>query len=484
MSRKELVSLMVIIILGMPAASGAPQNGDHLLDLKLEREAPTDRSIRAYYHSGTAAMHFADSVSLSSAMLTADTERTDEPVTVQNGCGHNLFGLSAETYYKLSAVSTVWGHAGYQRGTTLGVAFCDVTDYETVGPFVLCDDTGGDLSSQRYDFGGGWSRTFGSAWVAGVKADYGATVAHRSVDPRVKNIVSDLNVAIGGARTFGCGYMLGLNLGVRIYNQDTDVDFYNSTTHAITMVHTGLGTVSSRFRGADAQSSAHRLSAYSASLQFLPMALGDSFYGEVTAAKTSVDLVLNGYNNLKFGTTATTELSARASRLFRLNSGLTLFPTIAGYMIKRAATENLFGSAADNYTKIGERENYHHDRYGVTAELPVALTLGSRGTKMTLTPKVGYADDKESLTEPSQTLKSRYIIAGASLFAIKRLSRGWAIAALVGYESHDASSQQVRLTAMRALKTVVVSLSAEMQHSDYKSQTDVNQLTACLSLTF
>ena len=515
MNYKGSLYLAIFIILGAAAAYGRPQDDDSILNLKADRESPLGVSVRRYYMSGASTMHLADNKSVSTAGLTVDIDRSDIAVMTQNGSGHNLYGLSAETYYKLSPVSTVYGHAGYHNGKSRDIVFSDVIDYDAVAPFVLCDDTGGDLSRQRYDFGGGWNRIYGSGWSLGVQADYSATVAHRSVDPRVRNIVSDLNVGIGGGRRLGGRYLLGLNLGVRVYHQDTDVDFYNTVTHAITMVYTGLGTTSSRFRGADAQTGANRMTGFSASLQLVPMAHSDRLYAEVSAEVADAGLILNGYNNLKFGSTATSLFKARVSRLFTFDRAIKLFPTISAYARNRVATENLFGSSAENYEKIGERKNYHHDRYGIEFEMPASLNRSGTGAVFTLCPRAGYVKDKEYLVEPSRSLCVDYFFAGVSITANKKIARRWSIGATLGYDgrfvrstsaewggldlstpiglmclsnynmsSSDIRSQRVGFTASRAVRSVVVSLSAEIEHYDYKSLSEDNRLIAGLSLTF
>ncbi|MDE7459412.1 MAG: hypothetical protein K2M77_11170, partial [Muribaculaceae bacterium] len=50
--------------------------------------------------------------------------------------------------------------------------------------------------------------------------------------------------------------------------------------------------------------------------------------------------------------------------------------------------------------------------------------------------------------------------------------------------SSDIRSQRVGFTASRAVRSVVVSLSAEIEHYDYKSLSEDNRLIAGLSLTF
>lgn len=516
MNNKGITYLAISILLGIPAvslAAGHPQKGDSILNLKIERESATGKSLRDYYTAAPATMHFADKSSISTARVTADIEKFDVPVVVQNGDGHNLYGLEAESYYKLSGISTVWGHAGYHNGKTRDIAFSDVIGYETVAPFVIGDDTGGDLSSQQYDFGGGWGRTFGQ-WAIGLQGDYTAAIAHRAVDPRVRNIVSDLNVTIGGARSIGPAYIIGLNCGVSIYHQDTDVDFYNPVTHAITMVYTGLGSTASRFKGADAQSTTHRMTGFNATLQFVPTTHSDRFYATLSGKMTRADLILDGYNNLNFGTTSTVSVDGRLSRL--VTSGpVSFFPTLSGHYVNRAATENLFGSSAGNYEKIGQRENYNHNRYGAALDIPVSWRLKSHQTLLTLDLSGGYYNDKEYLIEPSRRVETNYFTGSLTLDVTKKIGGNWAVGLRLGYDgrfvgstsaewagldltspegemtlhnynlsSCNANAQHAGLVISRPIKTMVVSLSARYTRYDYNDFNKGHRVFTALSLSF
>lgn len=508
--------LIGIFLLGASPAitAGEALKGDTVLCLRTDRVSPVGGSIRNYYTDGPSTVHFADEASISSAGLTADLEKFDSPIVVQEGTGHNSFGLTAESYYKLSPRTTVWGHAGYHSGTIHDVKFCDVIDYESLAPFVLMDDTGGDLRFQRYDFGGGWNRTY-DRWSIGAQASYRAAIAHRWIDPRVRNIVSDLDVSLGAALTVGTHYMLGLDLGVKVYHQDTDVDFYNPASHAITMVYTGLGSIASRFKGADAQSSAHRMTGFNASLRLVPKKKTDSYYAQIDGAVTNADLILNGYNNLNFGTTTTGSFTAKLSRLFHFSHGITMFPTLTGYVMSRVSTENIFGSSADNYVKIGERKNYHHDRYEVLADIPVAMDITHHNTVITVGLKAGYATEKEYLVEPVRRLATGCVIGGIVLDATKSFRNHWSIGAQVGYKgrfvsstsaewggldlttpegmmcqsnyrisSSDISAGEALITLSRAFSSIALSLSAGYTRYDYGGIDDGNNFTAALSVIF
>lgn len=515
MTPKGIIYLVSFALVGISGTTSAGnlRKGDSIMNLKIERESATGRSLRAYYTVTPATMNFADTANFSTAALTAESERLGRAVVVQNGRGHDLYGLSAESYYKLSPEATVWGHAAYHNGSTRDITFCDVVDYETVAPFVVGDDTGGNIRRQRYDFGGGWARTY-NAWSIGLNADYRAEIAYRPTDPRIRDIVSDLNVGIGGARQLGERYLLGLNCGIRVYHQDSDVDFYNPVTHAITMVYTGLGDAAKRFKGADAQSASNRLTGFRASLQLVPRTHSDNFYAVVCGETADAGLILNGYNNLKFGTVATKSVSAQVSRLVTAGQ-LSFFPSVSIRYIDRVATENLFGSSAENYEKIGERKNYHHSRFAAALSLPASWRTPDRQAMLSADIRLACLSDKEGLIDPDRRLATDYLTGSITLEATKRIGSHWALgvsfghqyraimstsarwgaldltspegaAALSNYEMASCEAEELLtgITASRAVKTMVIGLSLQYVRHDFKHLTDGNRFAAGLSITF
>lgn len=486
MSRKGITYLITFILMGVSGESTAGNlyKGDTILNFKIERESAVGRSLREYYTAGPSTMHFTDSVSYSSAALTANIEQLERPIVVQCGRGHNLYGLSADTYYKLSPDATVRGYAAYHSGKTRDIALCDVIDYELLAPFVIGDDTGGDLLRQSYDFGGGWGCTY-TGWSIGINAGYRAKIAHRQVDPRVRNIVSDLNVGIGCARHIGQRHLLGLNCGMRVYHQDTDVDFYNPVSHAITMVYTGMGGTSSRFKGADAQATSNRLTGFNASLLLVPTTHSDSFYAALETDVCNADLILKGYNNLKFGTVSTKSVCARISRLVTAGP-LSVFPTLSAAYTNRVATENLFGSSADNYEKIGQRKNYHHMRTTTALSVPVSWHISRHKTLVSADLRLSYLNDEEYILDPDRRRATDYLSEGITLEATKQIGNHWAVGAKLGYEMSARVSNVAEggINASRALKSMVLTLKIRYARLDYKGLSDGNNLTAGLSLTF
>ena len=493
-------------------AEGGYRNGDLLLALRNERESSVGGAIRSHYSAAPATLHLIDSISISGAAVTADIERFDQPIVMQAGSGHNDYSLSAESYYKLSPTSTITGRAAYSNGSIRSVTFSDAVDYATVAPFVIGDDTGGKFNRQQYSFGGGWGHTF-DAWALGIEADYSAAIAYRAIDPRVKNTVSDLGVRIGGGRTIGSSYMLGISAGIRTYNQDIDVDFYNPTTHAITYVFTGLGSVSNRFKGADTQTASHSLIGFNAVIQLVPLTKSNRFYATLSGDFSTVNLILHGYRDLSFGSTATKKANLCVSRLFSVNR-LTVLPTVSAALSKRTATENLFGSSDENYLKIGERKNYYHNCYRVAVSIPGTLSLSQR-TLMSASLHGEYLHDNEYLPQPSRSLKTDCVLLGVTIGATQRFGRHWTGGANIGMDSRnilstsaawggldlttpegemtlsnyrmrscDATMLTAGLSLSRAINSVAVTLSATYHHSNFSDINSGDRIVSALSLTF
>ncbi len=487
--------------------------GDVVMQLSVDRGTVIGHTLRNYYLSSPSTYNFADSISISSAYITADILRLDEAVMAQNGTGHNLYSVTADSYYKLSKRSTVWGHAGYYNGKKNNILFSDVIDYSLVGPYITADEDGGDLSLQRYTFGGGWTKMFGS-WTVGLQADYRAEIAHRAIDPRVRNIVSDLSIDIGGARKLNRKYYIGLNAGILLYQQDTDIDFYRPSAHTIIQVLSGLGSTSSRFEGTKAQSSSHKLTAYKTSLQLVPVTHSNSFYALVEASVANNSLLLHDYSNLTFGTTATTLLSASLSHRFSFSDRFILFPTIRGKMWERTGKENLFGASVDKYEKIGERENYKHTRTEASICIPLSFNP-VKNKSIALSLEAGYVSDNEKLLEPARSLKVDYISYNIVLEGNCSLGKRWNIGARIDAGGHkmlstsaqwggldltkpvgamtlhnyqmastNLTSQMAGINLSRSFNKIIATVSASLQHYDFKNHGEGNTIVGALSLTF
>ena len=96
------------------------------------------------------------STDFSTAEAGYSMRREDMPATVQKGSGHDYGKFMARSFRRLSGKNSVWGHAGYRRGTIYDVRWNSTSDYDIIYPYVTADSLGGNLTSEEYTAGGGY----------------------------------------------------------------------------------------------------------------------------------------------------------------------------------------------------------------------------------------------------------------------------------------------------------------------------------------
>lgn len=231
----------MILAVAVTLSTGAMAQSASLLP-ELQRLAlPVESKRLADFEPNPSAMFYRDSVSLSTLSFSADRTEEEKPVMEQLGDGHLLFGLSAASYSRLGQSSVVWGDAAFTTGSYRDVRWSDCIDYRRIAPYVLGDEAGGNLSTRCYSFSGGYAKNIGR-WSAGVEAGYRAEIAYRNRDPRVKTVVSDLDISLGASYEVNSGHVIGLDADLNVYNQNCDLDFYSPVNEINTYTLTGLGT--------------------------------------------------------------------------------------------------------------------------------------------------------------------------------------------------------------------------------------------------
>lgn len=398
---------LIMIAVGASWIDGHAVTRDDPPRLLLNTVARNTTPITGLYHdmyrNNAGAMVFMDSITISNVTISYSHESLIQPVKVQMGRGGDNLTLHADSYCKMSPLTAVWGIADYTKGHTYGVSFTDCIDYEMLAPYVMGDDRGGRISAQSYIFGGGWSHIYGK-WTVGMQAKYRAEIAHRSVDPRIRDIVSDLDIHMGLTRRLHGSYVIGANIALKIYNQNSDVVFLNPVNTTQTFVYAGMGTHFARFTGNKVDESGHRAMAFSAGLQLLPV----TPEGLIINAKYSLlstDLRLRDLNNLTPGKTSTTTLQANIGWMRPLDGQWKIFPLLNARLHNRQGTENLLGTGVgDDYSVIGKRKNYIHRTASFSATCPVEWQARNRRFILTASPEVTYTTDKEELIAPSRKL--------------------------------------------------------------------------------
>lgn len=447
MSVAKTVILSILFTIPVHAAATTAINAvvarheNALTSVVTDMRSPIGTMMRRYYSAGPATMPWRDSISVSHVAATFDIDRQSSPVSVQEGNGHNLYRLEADSYYKLSDKTTVWGDASFTAGVIKNVSWAGCIDYSLLAPYMLGDDTGGNLTCQRYIFGGGWARNY-RLWTVGVSAEYRAETAHRSRDPRVRDIASDLTITVGVGHTISSNYTLALDASLRVYHQDCDIDYYNPANTIMTRPMTGLGSVYTRFDNNMCNSSGHNLNGYGAALSLVPVHHGDGLSTRVSFISNKASMVLRGFNNITLAETLTRDLDFAASWHFGSQRTVSLFPTLKANLSDRKGTENLFGmSSGSSYEKVGSRSNYIHRIFTASISVPVEWKLDGLKLRLTATPSVAYLSDDEKLLEPSRRLQVDHRLASLLLAAISRPGSNTSLTAGVEGRIRSASAK-------------------------------------------
>lgn len=365
--------------------------------------APVARFEQEAFIPNPASMFYLMPFSLSDFRISGSLADSDEPAVVQQGTGHAMASVSASSYLRMNSSAVVWGAADFTTGRRRDILWNNAADYILVAPYTLADSVGGNLSLRSYSFSGGYS---GKArrWTWGAEASYRAEIDYRNRDPRDKTVVSDLQARAGATLLAARRYIIGAGADLRVYNQESDVDFYNPNNDIRTYLLTGLGNTYARFSGNSSRNTAYKGIGYGAVVQLIP-ASATGFSLSARLGKLRITQVLRDYNNLDLTRSDTYTLSLRSSYILRTGA-VTTGAMLTAEMSRRPGYENIFGtSVGSNYTKIGTRRNYLHDLAEVTLAVPVSLDA-SETVKLHLLPAVSGCYSHEDYRRPARALEA------------------------------------------------------------------------------
>ena len=194
------------------------------------------------------ALHGAEyRTSFSQLALGIDLERQSQAFVLEKGTGYTLPYIKVNTHLRLGDRTAVWGTASYTTGKQHGVKWNSTSDYDLLQPYILADTAGGDTHRERYAIAGGYATRL-NRWLLGGEMLVRAEQEYRNHDPRMRGIVTDLTLRLGGGYELR-NYRLGAAIEANIYKQTNSVAFYREEGVIPEYQMTGLGTEYSRFSG-------------------------------------------------------------------------------------------------------------------------------------------------------------------------------------------------------------------------------------------
>lgn len=318
-----------------------------------EADSISIRSTGIY--ANPAARFFEQPHAFSEIKLSGSVSRKRDAYIMQEGKGENGWQAEARSWMALGENSRIWGKAAYRNGVRKSVSWNETSDFSLLYPYIMADSVGGNLHGQCYSFSGGYAGQR-KRFTWGIQTGYKAEIESRDIDPRPRNVISDLEINVGGTYRISGNYRLGASAGIRTYHQDNDVDFYSTLGNAFIHTMTGLGNTYVRFTGTRA-SADYKGKGYTATLQFFTEGIyGWRIHGEY--AHLGMTRHLKSDDNIPLTEMNDNRLQLSLSYLLPLGNGR-IGMGVQTLLADRKGTENLFDSGnGSSYEKIGSRQPY------------------------------------------------------------------------------------------------------------------------------
>lgn len=328
--------------------------------------------------------------------------RRDSIIDPQSGKGLNRFGMGASTYTRAGKSMVLQGHASYHRQEQKQVVWNETSDYAMIYPYLSADSIGGDLQGEIYDFGGAYSDRRGSL-LWGAALDYTAGLYWRSVDPRPRNVTSNLRARAGIAYSLSHRAVLGLALRYTRYKQTSSIAFASEMGVDKVYHLIGLGLQYQRWGGLGL-STHYNANLWGLSLDLRPDGLeGTGASASFSYDGMAMDVLLTDLNKLPMAHISTYRFGAKAG--WSWTKGYSRRSIVAyGATSLRQGTENIFGDPAGSiYPQIGSLNMYRHRLYDAGIE---GLWTQRHGAYGVLTARLasGYHRSSELYISPRQKM--------------------------------------------------------------------------------
>ena len=390
------------ISLFLTAATTSAQQAD--VQMRWMDNSLLSRNMATVRYDNPAMMKNRYNASLTTIGASWLFDSQEQARAIEDGDGSNRADISAEAFIK-KGKNDIWGEAGYSVGQRRNVLLNESSDYSRIYPYVTADLVGGDLHEETYRFSGGFAHTLKSGITLGASAGYKALLAYRTVDPRPRNLTSDLDFAVGMKWKW-----LDVALKAGKYKQTNVVKFYNETYQPTVYHATGLGTDYYRFRGTNTNT-------YYNGRDFGTQIGASSRFGKTEAGVVAAydyfgfDKIISSLNELPMASVAERTYRITAYALFRPAQGHSIAIEANASRERRDGKENIFGEAENNiYPEIASLSMFRRAQTEATAK--VSYEYLRKSLRLQLDATAGYATDRWRYTEPERRMESNHPIVG------------------------------------------------------------------------
>jgi len=313
----------------------------------------------AWGKSGNPAL-MAERLPMSYSEIFADCSHSayNEPLLWQTGDGETFARVKASSYLHLSQRSTVWGEASYRTGKRRHIKWNSTADFALLSPYVMGDSLGGNLSSERYTFSGGWAGRLAKGVRIGTEMTFRAEHEYRTYDPRPRSIVTDLSLTAGMAFE-AFRHSWGINAGARFYKQTNSVEFYREEGVIPEYQFVGLGMDYKRFSGSNT-SAYYKATGLTAGFDTRPLS-GGGIYASLRYDFTPFHRILPSLNALPLSTLYLQNICAEAG--WKSDGGRLGWAAFGGIDYeRRTGDEHIAGNSSGSEYRIVEILTMYHAR--------------------------------------------------------------------------------------------------------------------------
>lgn len=354
--------LVCLGVCSWTSVPGADRDSSAVASAIAEHLSPTGLFLQEVYRNPAAQYRHYDH-NLTRIELSGSYKQEEHAVIDQIGQGFRYAAFHADSYIRRGN-HTIWGSAGYRTGRTMHTVWNESADFELLYPYVWGDSVGGSLSSEHYTFEGGYARRFGR-WTWGIQADYRAEIEYRTVDPRPRNVVSDLKLSTGTSLAVGKRYTVGLHIEAQIYRQSSSMRFLAPLGGPKEYQMLGLGMYSVRFStGGDQSSVYYKGGSYGIGVELFPND-GQGWFALLHYSRWRVKRILPDAPYQKLPLTTLNDSRADVEFGWIRHGFLHRWGFKAhGTLANRRGTEHIYGDASgsSNYPLLGSVQQYLNNR--------------------------------------------------------------------------------------------------------------------------
>ena len=355
-----IVRFLFIIISFLITVPSLAQKEDTVVSIQenaLERERLWQDFSKALYLN-PALNYYRYNTHLSTISVSGTHEELYHSTLIEEGAGWKGYKVDAQSYIRLTANSCIWGHAYYNNGIRKNVLWNESSDYDKLYPYVAADTIGGDMKSNTYFFKGGYSQQH-QKWTFGAEFSYRALQEYRSTDPRPRNLVADLQGAVGVAYELSPRYTVAVKAEANKYKQNSSIKYFNELGVSKTFHLQGLGTSYVRFDGTHTSIN-FQGKMFGIGLNLLPTTSAKGAFSSIYYHHSSYEKLLPSSNDIV--------LNSIKETIVEGDAGWSAATPDQEWGIKGSAfyknhtgDEHLYGDAAGNmFPHLATKEGYKH----------------------------------------------------------------------------------------------------------------------------